>query len=459
MNRTFFFVAAAAAASILVVLPGCKPTVRFAVDQTQGSAPHEVQFTENSRTLSVVGDASALFPVNSWVWEFGDGGGSREQEPTYSYRRQGNFDVRLTASNLFGSTTVTEAGLITVTLDAPTAKFTATGKEGDVPLTVEFTDTSEVPAPTIAPIEQWAWDFGDGGTSPEQNPTYTYTEAGTYTVRLTVTTDGGSHERVKEGLIKASLGLPTAKIRANVKQGGMPLTVKFSDISVPGRTKLTKWVWDFGDGAGSEEQHPEYTYHTSGTFTVKLTVTNSVGASTATEEDFITVLGTPTAKFTADPKSGPPPLTTVFTDASLPGDNGIDTWSWDFGDGETGEGANPSHTYNAPGTYDVSLTVSNSLDETDTIVKTGFITVEEVGPTADFSFVVDDANPLRVAFEDTSDEGTQSITAWAWKFGDVGTQTAPNPTFDFPAVGTYSVSLKVTTSADSDTATRDVTLN
>ncbi len=251
---------------------------------------------------------------------------------------------------------------------APVANFTGSPTSGCVSLTVNFTDQS-----TNSPTS-WSWDFGDGGTSTLQNPSHTYTAAGTYTVTLTATNEYGSDTETKTGYITVS-DVPVAAFSGSPTSGEVPLTVTFTDAS----TDATSWSWDFGDGGTSTAQNPTYTYNTAGTYTVTLTATNSCGSDTETKVDYITVTCTPpVADFNGSPTSGDAPLTVNFTDAST----GATSWSWDFGDGGTSTAQNPSYTYNTAGTYTVTLIATNSCG-TDTATKVDYITVTE--PTGNYA--------------------------------------------------------------------------
>jgi len=250
--------------------------------------------------------------------------------------------------------------------EAPVADFTGSPTSGCASLTVNFTDQS------TGEIDSWSWDFGDGGTSTEQNPSHTYTQAGIYTVKLTVTGPGGSDTETKVDYITVS-SAPTASFTGSPTSGNAPLTVNFTDQSTG---NPTSWSWDFGDGGTSTEQNPSHTYNDPGTYTVKLTVSNSCGSDTETKVDYITVSGNaPVADFVGSPTSGTAPLTVDFTDQST-GDP--TSWLWDFGDGGTSTEQNPTHTYNDTGTYTVKLTVTNDYGS-DTETKVDYITVTEPG--------------------------------------------------------------------------------
>ncbi len=154
---------------------------------------------------------------------------------------------------------------------APTASFTASTTSGTAPLPVQFTDTSSG-APT-----SWAWEFGDGSTATEQNPAHTYTQPGTYTVRLSATNAVGTSTPVTATVtVAAAPVLPVASFTASATTGQAPLVVRFSDTSTG---TPTAWAWDFGDGTTAADQHPSHTFTAAGTYTVRLTVVNAAGTS------------------------------------------------------------------------------------------------------------------------------------------------------------------------------------
>ncbi len=443
------------------VLAGCGPTARFTVSTTGGEAPLEVEFEDDSATLTLLlGDATVLLPITSRSWAFGDGFGSTEENPTHIYRRGGTYTVSLTATNWLGKDTVIKEDLITVTEEAPTAAFTADVTEGDAPLEVGFTDQS---TPGTFDITAWSWDFGDGAASTAQNPTHTYDEGGVYTVSLTVTTSAGTDTLVEEDLITVTVQPPEARFTVNPNSGEVPLTVQFTDLSIPGSLPIESWDWDFGDGFTSTAQNPSHAYEDPGTYTVMLTVTNAAGTNTRVKEDMVTtVLGGPDARFTADVTYGLVPLTVQFYDLSMPGSSPLVSWVWDFGDGEGSTQQSPQHTYRSTGNFTVTLTVANE-DATgegepelraDTETKTEYIVVVR-GPSAKFSTAAT-AEAHTLDFTDISTPGTSPITSWSWDFGDGDFSSQQNPRHTFPAAGTYTVTLEVTTAVDNDTRTKDI---
>ncbi|MGD9750393.1 MAG: PKD domain-containing protein [Acidimicrobiia bacterium] len=182
-----------------------------------------------------------------------------------------------------------EVGLSAAALDAA---FSTDVTSGTSPLTVSFTDASSG-APTT-----WSWEFGDGGTSDERNPTHTYTAPGLYTVTLRIEGPGGEDTETRIGLITVAPPVgPVASFSSDVTTGGAPLTVSFTDTS---SGSPTQWQWDFGDGTGSTERHPSKTFTSPGTYDVTLTVANEVGGDSTTTPAAITVTASSTLTATAD---------------------------------------------------------------------------------------------------------------------------------------------------------------
>lgn len=225
-----------------VVVVGSPPTANFIANPTSGFAPLVVRFS----------DTSGGSPT-SWAWDFTEDGivDSTAQDPQWTFTGVGAYDVTLIATNAAGSSTVTKANFISVSIAPAVVDFTANPTSGTRPLVVQFTDTS-TGSPTA-----WDWDFDNNGTidSTLQNPTWTYTSAGTYTVTLTVANAGGPASKTVPNMISVSVGTctvpnfagtstDTAQARwssagftttVNYQQGNLPWTIK-SQTQVVGLT-------------------------------------------------------------------------------------------------------------------------------------------------------------------------------------------------------------------------------
>lgn len=142
---------------------------------------------------------------------------------------------------------------------------------------------------------------------------------------------------------------------------------------------VESWSWDFdGDGVeDSSDMNPTHTYDTVGEKTVILTVTDEEGETGDYTATITVMYMPPTAAFTYEPMEN---ITTsveiMFTDASTIGDANITMWEWDFGDGNTSNETNPTHTYAMAGSYIVTLTVTDENMETGTAEETIEVTEE-----------------------------------------------------------------------------------
>ncbi len=328
--------------------------------------------------------------------------------------------------------TTEKVGYITVGL-APVAHFESNYAYNVVPTTVAFQDFSTGTKPLT-----YLWDFGDGGTSADANPSHTYIRQGLYTVSLTVTNRYGTSTETKTDYIAIGLG-PRAAFTAHPTTGSVPLIVMFTDQSTG---HPTSWKWYFGDGSTSTEQNPYHSYRAAGDYTVILSVSNEYGSSDTSKAYLIHVIPALNARFTAKPDYGNVPLVVKFTDTST---GTPEAWYWDFGDGTTSAEPDPVHTFTTPGTYDVNLTVTRGMDK-----DSAFDTITAGGvPLADF---VADATTVGVGtavrFTDQSKYDPES---WSWDFGDGGKATGQNPVHTYTVKGIYTVALTATNKNGADT--------
>lgn len=394
------------------------PAAGFSASNTSGCAPLTVQYTDTSSANTT-----------SWFWTFegGNPATSDEQNPTVVYNQQGSFDVTLTVSNAAGDDTVSFTDFVVVD-DVPATAFTSVV----VDLTATFTNAS-------TNANSYFWDFGDGNTSTEENPVHTYAQDGIYTVTLTATNACG--DNTTTGTVNL-LTPPTAGFSADVNSGCAPLTVTFSDES---SSNTMEWLWDFPGGtpSSSTEQNPTVVYNTPGIYPVSLTVSNDGGENTLTLDDFIVVLGTPTAAFDAS---------TNLLDLTLVNNSSnADSYSWDFGDGNTSTEETPAHSYAAEGNYTVVLTATNACGSVTAMQNVEVVLPPTAGFTADPET---GCAPLTVQFNDAS---SSNVTSWEWTFdgGIPATSTEQNPVVVFENPDFYSVTLTVTNSAGSDTQTNN----
>lgn len=392
-----------------------------------------------------------------WQWSF-EGGTpftSSEQNPSgVLYSKAGTYSVSLTATNEGGSETKTTTSYITVQepVSAPVADFSASKNIVSLGERVAFTDLS-----TNNPAS-WKWTFqgADPSTSTEQNPSgIRYNVEGSFLVTLEVFNAAGSDLISKSSYITvaASETPPVVDFEASEVSIEIGETVDFTDYS---SSAPTAWLWTFEGGSpyNSTVQNPsKVLYEEPGTFAVSLTATNAYGSKTGIKTSYITVAskeGFPEPDFSASATNIQGGTEISFTDLSK---GNPTSWNWTFEGAtpETSSSQNPSGIrYQIPGTYNVSLRVSNS-EGSIVKTKTGYITVQpnSNAPVVDFS-----ASSTTI-FEgesiDFTDLSSNNPTSWSWTFEGATPSSSNdiNPgNIQYNTVGTYSVTLQAAKGED-----------
>lgn len=205
---------------------------------------------------------------------------------------------------------------------------------------------------------------------------------------------------------------------------------------------ITQYDWDFGDGATDSGVTPSHTYAADGDYTVTLTVTDDASA-TGQSSQVVSVMSTvpnqpPLASFIATCTY----LSCTFDASGSTDDGSIVDYSWDFGDGSSGNGVSTSHGYAADGTYTVVLTVTDDVGANGTANQE--VTVSAApnnSPTASFT---DRCRGATCRFNDRSSDSDGSIVSWSWNFGDGESSTAQSPTHTYTGEGQFIVQLTVT---------------
>ncbi|HSU27892.1 MAG TPA: PKD domain-containing protein [Chitinophagaceae bacterium] len=372
---------------------------------------------------------------SSSSWNFGDGWTDPNPSTSHVYTTPGTYTVHL--YNVYASCNDSASKVIRVN-GLPTPDFTSADTTKCQPsLTSHFTDLS-------TGAVGWQWDFGDGGTSTAQNPTHTYSTYGYFTVKLIVTNSSGCKDSISKidfvRIRRAIISIP-----ALPDNGCIPFTTNPVPV-VNSLDNVLTWAWTFGDGATSTSQNPSHTYIAQGNYNIKLTITTSSGCTDSLIiAPAIRVGSHPSVNFSAVPTTQCSYQTVQFTDLSVPSDQ----WIWNFGDGAGSTTQNPTHIYTQPGTYDVTLIAYNNGCP-DSIRKTNYVSI--LPPVSLFSFTGNCTIRNQFQFNDQS----VGALSWAWDFGDGTTSTATNPLHNFPALGTYTVSLTVTNGACSHTTSQTV---
>jgi PKD repeat protein len=324
-------------------------------------------------------------------------------------------------------------------MSAPSVTFDGTASsdpQGDLPLT-------------------YAWDFGDGTTGTGATAAHAYAAPGVYTVTLTVTDAKGNPGAPATTTATITERAPSAPIANAGGPYTADATVTFDGTASSdpdGELPLT-YAWNFGDGTTGSGATPGHTYAADGVYTVTLVVTDAGGTASAAATTTATIRNA--NRPIAQP--GGPYLgeSTIAFNGSASSDPQGDlplTYLWTFGDGTTGTGPTPSHTYAADGAYTVSLTVTDakgraSIPATTTATIQNAVPVVNAG--ADQSVTL--GQPVTVAATFTDAAGDAPWT-WqiAWGDGTTDGGTASDPStpltrvHTYAAAGAYTVRVTVT---------------
>lgn len=258
-------------------IPVVAPVASFTAAQTVGASPLTMTFT----------DISTNSPTG-WKWDFGDGHTTTLHNPTpHTYAAPGIYNVSLTVTNAAGSNTISQPVSVAPAAPTPSFTFTFSPSAGTAPLAVNFVDTSTGATSLL-------WDFGDGTTSTEPNPSHTFTDPGSYTVTLTATNAGGQASVSRT--VVAAAPWPAASFTASRTSGRAPLRVAFTDTSAG---TPTSWMWRFGDGSTSTQQNPTHRFARPGHYTVRLTASNARASNTARQVVTVRDQRAPVGRFTA----------------------------------------------------------------------------------------------------------------------------------------------------------------
>jgi PKD repeat protein len=313
------------------------------------------------------GFASGGTPPYSWLWEFGDGSTSTEQNPQHIYNDTGFYNVTLivTDSMLHSKTVTTTATLKTI------FAFANGPYERVVNKPVEFNGSVYGTFPPY----NWSWDFGDGSFSAAQNPLHNYTSSGTYTVNLTVRDTAGN---VDVNTTKATIAERLVANSHGPYKGFVGTPIQFIGSASGGFPPYREWSWMIhcDEWKTLPGQNVTYTFSTTGIYDVYLWVYDSClvtnrdceQTTVTLAEDFHAYANGPYKEMVFQP---------VQFIGNASGGFHPYTWHWDFGDGNTSNEQNPVHIYTTSGTFPVILTVFDhenfsSIDKTTAIIKNDY---------------------------------------------------------------------------------------
>jgi PKD repeat protein len=353
------------------------PVASFGQDRTDGPPGLVVQFTDTSSGQ-----------VTSHQWDFGAAGSSSAQNPSVAFPDVGTYSVRLTVSGSEGTSSVQKDQLIGVHPPI-VADFTCDESIGFAPLVVTCTDESEN-------ASTWFWDFGDGTTSTDRNPTHVYTSDVDSVIQLVASGPGDSATHstpIKVGVLE---------IVPDPMTGPAPLEVALTADTKGIPANLFAWSFDGLDLFGGATV--THTFKKNETYRIAVVAGRLSPPLQATAQiDLVVGYGPASADFFPSSAGGAGPLGVQLIDDST---GAVEKWEWDFGDGTScvfpppppaavGEpdppaacdSSSPMHVYQAVGSYGVTLTVTGpgpgagSNPVTSTISKPDQVRVYIVDPS------------------------------------------------------------------------------
>jgi gliding motility-associated-like protein len=418
------------------ILDIIKPVINFIASDTLSCPGGNIQFFNTSTGSSL-----------SYNWDFGDGNTSTNTNPIHSYSATGVYTVKLIGTEAIGcKDSIIKTNYIFV--GSPKADFLLSDTFTICPpIQVQFTNKSTY-------YQSLFWEFGDGNTSTDTAPKYSYSIPNDYIVTLTATSAGGCIDK-KQRLIRV-LSSIKGTLTYNPLSGCYPTDI---DFKVSSNTNV-KFLWDFGDGTTlfTKDSIVKFSYKDPGFYIPKVILQDSLGCLIPiTGADTLKIYGSK-ADFSADKTilcdNGPVQFTDLTSTADI-----ITSIVWNFGDGNSSTLKNPVHNYAAPGSYNVTLTVNTANGCSNSITKTNYIKVSST-PLVIINGNITYCTPALVSLQGSRSNSDTTTMVWEWTIDGKTFTTQNINAYSFPLAGSYPVLLKGTNSFGcSSTNSTTITVN
>jgi len=274
--------------------------------------------------------------------------------------------------------------------------------------TIQFTDASTSSANYN--LVQWQWNFGDGGTATGRVVTHSFAPGVTAQVQLIVTADS-SGVTCSDTVVKtiAVHSLPTVYVAGDPNPSCVKVATNFFGTS---GQKIKSWQWDFGDGKFDTLQNPIHLYPDTGSYQVILHAVDTNGCANQNGTVYVQKVDpAPTLNFSWDID---PAAVTDNLRFTASGQGNVTSWHWDFGDGDTANIQNPTHSYSATGQYPVTLSIVVNGLCTNSLTKT--VSIDPL-PAPEFSVSPACLNDTTF-FTNLSTTPAGTIITSKWYFGD-----------------------------------------
>ena len=410
--------------SNLCIVNNLVPVAGFTANTTSGLNPLIVQFTDQSNGN-----------VTNYYWDFGDGTTSTDKNPIHNYNTPGTYTITEIVTGPGGTNKITLTNYITV-FNSTAPNVTATPDTGIYNSTKSVTLTSDQSGSKI----YYTTDGSDPQTSPTKIP---YSNpipiSNTTTLQYAAVNEGGVWSTKYGKTYTIDTSIPTVTVNPI---GGLYNTTK--TVTLTGSDADTNTtIYYTTDGTDPQTSQTQTTY--IGPITIETTTTlryidiDQANNWSLEYTQTYTIIHAPVANFTVNTTSGTGPLKVQFNDNST---GNITDWNWNFGDG-TSTDKTPTHIYNTPGTYTVTLIVTGA-GGSNTQTFTDYITVNWPAPIVNFT--VNSTTGIAPETVHFTDKSTGNISSYAWDFNNdrIIDSTNQNPTWTYNSAGTYTVIETVT---------------
>ncbi|MCP4696479.1 MAG: DUF1566 domain-containing protein, partial [Gammaproteobacteria bacterium] len=332
---------------------------------TGGPEPLEVNFS--------AGFADGLDPY-AYAWDFGDGTMAAAESPVHSYDA-GTYTATLTLTDIMGDS-LTDSVTITVTPVYPIANFTFTPDNLLPPMYVTF-DASGSNDPDGGSITDYAWLI-EGQSYSGMTVGHSFSSAGSYQAILTVTDNDGFTGSIQKTVTVLDAG-PTAILNLAPSSGEPPLTVTLDGSASSDPDGPIAAYEYLVNGQIKNGATASYTFSALGTYPVVLTVTDSAGQTASQEKTVVVSLNQQPQAVFSDPADGFAPLTVNLDgSASTDPDGSIVAYAWTASDGQNASGSTTSFTFSTPGTYSITLEVTDDSGDTHSQTHEAIVDIKPV---------------------------------------------------------------------------------
>ncbi len=403
-----------------------------------------------SRTRDPEGD-----PLH-FSWNFGDGASGEGERITHAYENPGRYEASVLVSDACGQVFNNVLKKFAVTVNHP-PKADAGPDAVAAPGEKVLFDASASQDPDGKLIAYY-WEFGDGNRDKGIQVSHAFRRSGVFISTLRVEDDSGTLCNFATDEREIWINTPPAVSVGKDRIASVGESLEFSGKnSSDSDGKIVSYEWDMGDGTLTSGLTVTHAYQTPGTYTVTLTVTDDSAAKNSTSRSSLKVVvnDPPVADAGADQRVSAKESVRFDASKSYDPDGKIISYLWDFGDrSETKEKSDSfiSHSYEKPGTYQVTLTVKDdSGSSSDTVSDQMTVTVNDP-PLADAG------EDQRVTAGEVRFDGNGSrdpdgkIISYIWDFGDGSKGEGPSPVHVYQNPGTYNVRLMVTDDSGTTTA-------